>query len=396
MELTTPATRGSIATVAAVYAAQGLGFALMVTSFPAMKERYDLSDTLISLLLLSIALTAAAGSLLANSLSIRFNSRRATLIGLTLQAVGLATIATAPVLGLFAAGVVIYGVGLGTIDAASAMQGVLAQRGRALPLLGRFFAINTVAAIVATLLMSVALGTQLGAPVALGFAAVVMVAIALLGRRGLLPEHAARTVSRERASRLPLRPILIFGTLMFAAFAADSAVSSWSGVYLGSALDAAPSVTPLGYGVYLVFVLGSRLTVDFLSRRMRESTIAIGALSIGAAGFAVIAFVPALPAAMIGLALVGTVAGALVPITFTVAGRAIPERSDELIARVNLFQYAGSIVGAVLTGLVGEGIGLGLAFLLPLAALVIAIPAAASILHSLRSRGRTELAVEVG
>ncbi|MCU1404516.1 MAG: transporter [Glaciihabitans sp.] len=372
-----PASRVSIVVVGATYAAQGFGFALMVTSFPAMKLRFDLSDSLVSVLLLSVAITAAVGSILANYVSVRQNSKTAMLLGLGCQVLGLAVIGSGLPLPFYVVGVVVYGVGLGAVDAAAAMQGVLAQRGRERPLLGRFFAVNTLASITATLLMAAVLGVGMSASFALLVAAGVDVLVIFGGSRMLLPEHASRSTStRVRAEPLPLRPILIFGTLIFAAFTADSAVSSWSSVYLGSDLGVSPAMAPLGYGVYLVFVLLSRVGVDYLSRRIRGSTLALAALALGTIGCAAVALLPSFAGAMIGFALIGTVAGSLVPITFTAVGRALPARSDELVARVNLFNYAGGIVGAVLTGLVGDGLGLGLAFLLPLVVLALAAPAA--------------------
>lgn len=371
-----PASPVSIAAVGAVYAVQGLGFAMMVTSFPAMKDRYELSDTLVSILLLSLALTAAAGSMLANVISVRRNSRMAVLVGLALQALGLATVGSGLPLEAYVLGVVIYGVGLGAIDASSAMQGVLAQRGRERTLLGRYFAVNTLAAITATIVMSTVLGAEMDVTTALLSLAVVNIAVAVVGSRTLIPEHAARSTSQARAGRLPWRPVLILGALIFAAFTADSAVASWSSVYMDGTLDVLPATAPLAYGAYLVVVLVSRLSVDFFSRRVSTSTLALGALAIGVPGCALVAFMPTLPAALIGFALIGVVAGALVPVTFTAAGLVSAERSDELVARVNLFNYAGAIVGAVATGLIGESIGLGLAFLLPLVALVAVVPAA--------------------
>lgn len=368
-------SRVSIVAVGAVYAVQGFGFALMVTSFPAMKGRYELSDTLVSLLLLSLALTAAAGSVVANVISVRRNSRVAVLAGLTLQVLGLATIGSGLPVPVYVAGVLVYGVGLGAIDASSAMQGVLAQRGRERTLLGRYFAVNTLASIAATIVMSTLLGAAMDVTIALLSLAVVNLAVIVIGSRTLIPEHAARSTTRVRAGRLPWRPVLILGALIFAAFTADSAVSSWSAVYLSDTLEVASAATPLAYGAYLVVVLISRLSVDFFSRRVSTGTLALGALLIGAPGCALVAFVPSFPAALIGFALIGVVAGALVPVTFTAAGRVLPDRSDELVARVNLFNYAGAIIGAVATGLIGEVVGLGLAFLLPLVALVAVVPA---------------------
>ena len=46
--------------------------------------------------------------------------------------------------------------------------------------------------------------------------------------------------------------------------------------------------------------------------------------------------------------------GVLVPLAFSPAGEVVPERSDEVIARVNVFNYAGAVAGAVVPGLLGE------------------------------------------
>ena len=58
------------------------------------------------------------------------------------------------------------------------------------------------------------------------------------------------------------------------------------------------------------------------------------------------------------------------PLAFTSAGALAPARSDEIIARVNLFNYAGAVLGAVLLGLLADSPGLGVAFLLPAVLLV--------------------------
>lgn len=59
----------------------------------------------------------------------------------------------------------------------------------------------------------------------------------------------------------------------------------------------------------------------------------------------------------------------LVPVAFGAAGELDPAHSDQVVARVNLFTYAGAILGAVVLGLLADGPGLGPAFLLPAAAL---------------------------
>ncbi|MCX5071180.1 hypothetical protein OHA84_35520 [Streptomyces sp. NBC_00513] len=54
----------------------------------------------------------------------------------------------------------------------------------------------------------------------------------------------------------------------------------------------------------------------------------------------------------------------------------LPARSDEVIARVNIFNYAGAVTGAVVPGLLGTGAGLRLGFVAPALALLLVLPLA--------------------
>ena len=58
----TPTARHSRTAVTAAYAAQGLGYAVVVTSLPLFKERYDVDDTAVALIVLLVCVTAAGGS----------------------------------------------------------------------------------------------------------------------------------------------------------------------------------------------------------------------------------------------------------------------------------------------------------------------------------------------
>ncbi|WP_306207277.1 MFS transporter [Actinoplanes sp. RD1] len=368
------ATRSTaVVTVALAYALQGLGYAVIVTALPSFKDRTGIGDTTVSAVLLGVCVTAALGSLLADLVAVRRSSRHGVLLGFAVQAVALVVVAFAPGLALFVAAVLAYGLGLGVVDAASNMQGVLVQRGLETPLLGRFYAAYTTATIAGALAMSGAIATGGGATVALLLAAgAQLVLVALAGAR-LDPSRAAHAAHDEPADRTPLnrRAIVVVGLVVLAAFTVDSAVSSWSTVHLDG-LGAAAALAPLGYVAYQGGVLLARLATDRLVRRSGPATVMSAALVAGVLGGLVVAFVPGPGAAIAGFTLSGLAVGALVPIAFGLAGRIEPGRSDEVVARVNLFNYAGAVLGAVGVGLV---IGTPLAFLLPVVLLATAIPA---------------------
>ncbi len=385
-------TRTRVA-VAATYVAQGFGYATVVTALPGLKARTGIDDAAISVVLLVGALLAAAGSVTAERIARRRSSRTAVVVGLLAQAVGLALVTTAtsvpPLVGAF----VVFALGLGMVDASGNMQGVALQHRVGRPLMSTLFACLTAAAIAAALVQSgfARLGTTTGAVAALLVASGVAATIALVARPALVrtdvagvgvtadrvagPDGrgAAPTASsgaRRPRTPLPRTGIWLFGAMVAVAFVVDSAVSSWSTVYLHDWLDASPSVAPLGYAAYQGAVLVARLAGDPLVRRYGRDRVAAPTVVVAAIGLAVVGLVASPVAAVVGFALAGVGAGTLVPLAFSAAGELAPDRLDEVVARINLFNYAGALVGAVVIGLLSELTGLGPAFLVPALLLV--------------------------
>lgn len=364
--------------VSAAYAAQGLGYAVVVTSLPALKARQDVDDTVVSMLVLGVALAAAAGSVLANLVAVRFGSRAALALGLVIQAVALPVIAVPTPFAGFAAAFAVFGIGLGCVDAAAAMQGVAVQRAYGRHLLGGFFAAATAAAIAGALLVSLVAASALAAGIALTCAAVIALGAGIVvARTGLRETPVDEALPRAERARLPRAGIWVFGLVVLAVFVADSAVSTWSTVYLQDDLAALAWIAPLGYAAYQAVVLVTRLVTDRLVTAIGRRRLVAIAASVSALGCAIVAFIPVPGAALAGFALAGASAGVLVPVTFSAAGELDPRHSDQVIARVNLFNYAGAILGAVVVGLLADAPGLGPAFLLPavaLAAVLFAVP----------------------
>lgn len=359
--------------------AQGLGYAVIVTSLPALQIRQGIEDPdVVAFLILGVALAAAVGSVIANAVAVRWGSRAALAFGLIVQAIALPVIAFPTPFAVFAASFVVFGIGLGCVDAAAAMQGVAVQRGYGRHLLGSFFAAATAAAIGGALLVSAVALTATAAGIALMSAAVIALGVAVIGIRFFAREVPIDEAlpAAERA-KLPRAGIWVFGLVILAVFVADSAVSTWSTQYLQIDLGTLAWVAPLGYAVYQAVVLVTRLVTDRLVPLVGRGRLVGIAASVSALGCLIIALLPFPVAALVGFALAGVSAGVLIPVTFGAAGELAPEHSDQVIARVNLFNYAGAILGAVVIGLMADWPGLGPAFLLPavaLAAILFAVP----------------------
>ncbi|HEX5200298.1 MFS transporter [Paractinoplanes rhizophilus] len=381
--------------IGAGYAAQGFGYAAVVTALPAFKERQGIDDGFVSVILLLVCVAAAGGSILADKAAARWGSRYALSGGLLAVAAGLGLTTFPTPTPIFTVILIAYGIGLGAVDASLSMQGVLVQARLGRSVMSRLFAAYTAAAITAALLMSGFAASGGGAALAVGAAAVLAAGVVVLGFSSLEPaktvmpdlvgstrhggtghentghEGTGHEGSRRDSTR---HVVLVCGAFIFTAFLADSAVSTWSSVYLDDSLLASAAVVPLGYAAYQAAVLISRLVGDHVVPRAGRGAAAAGSLLICAVGCGIVVAVPAVVPAIIGFALAGIGVGILVPLAFSAAGEATPGHSDEVIARVNLFNYGGALLGAVLLGALSEPIGLRTAFLIPVIGLLATVP----------------------
>jgi predicted MFS family arabinose efflux permease len=370
-----PRDRQARRATAAAYVVQGLCFAAVLTRVPALKDKFGFSDGELSLILLAVPVVAGAGSVLAGSLAARLGSAAVLRVagpGVCVAMLAIGAAGTRPLLFLSVAA---FGLVIGAVDATMNMQGVAVQRRYGRSLLMSFHAGWSMAGIASSL--ATAGSERIKVPLLAGIAVVsaVGVAIALAAGPSLLRRDEERASAPEPsmpAVRLPWRPIVLIGIAVTINYIAESATSNWSAVYLHDALDGSTSVAALGLGAYLTCQVVGRIWADGVVGRFGPvRTVAVGAL-IGAAGMAIVVAAPGPAVGITGFAVVGVGLSVVVPQSFSAADAVDPTGSGLAIARVNLFNYVGFVVGAALIGAVAEGANLRLAFAIP-AVLVLGI-----------------------
>ena len=97
---------------------------------------------------------------------------------------------------------------------------------------------------------------------------------------------------------------------------------------------------------------------------------------VGAAGLLLVIAAPGVAAATAGFALAGAGLGLIAPLCFSAAGALAPDHADAVIARLNVFNYVGTLLGAVLVGAIGSATSFRIGFLVPVA-LVLTVAALA-------------------
>ncbi|MDC7121450.1 MFS transporter [Cellulomonas fimi] len=378
----TAARRARVATSGG-FATQGFVYALLLTSLDQFKDRYGVDDGQITLVVLGVCALAAVGTLVADRVARgRAGSRGALATGLCVLVSAVAVVSTAPSFAVLALGFAVYGLGLGLVDAGTNMQAVSVQRVYGRSLLTGFYAAWSVGGIAGAVLVSVTAGRTPVEPVAfvlwsgilVAAAAAVLVASAGWhpGRAGGAAADPTGDVSTDVGGRVPWGPVLLLGLGVVAYYVADTAVSTWSTIYLGDVLAATARVAPLGYAAYLATTLVSRVAGDPLVRRHGRAVVVRVAAVVGAIGLTLVVVAPGTPVALLGFAVTGAGLGVIAPLCFSAAGALAPGHADAVVARLNIFNYVGAVLGGVLVGAIGSGSTLRVGFVVPVL-LVVAV-----------------------
>ncbi|MFI6818609.1 MFS transporter [Nonomuraea sp. NPDC050328] len=360
----TPRDRQARIATFVVYAVQGLSFATLLVQVANLQNRHGLSEGELTLLLLIVPVLAGVGSVLAGSLAGRLGSRRVLRLAQPLVAVAVAGAGFAPNVPLLLPALVLFGLGVGAVDAGMNMQGVAVERRYARPVLNGFHCLWSLASVLGALWVS---ATAESLPMGVIMAAPMVLAVAgsLYAGPRLCPPEEETVPAAAGPRTFPWRAIVPLCLAMAFLYVGDAVISNFNSVYMEDVLLASPAVVPLAYAAYQATTLLVRLGGDLAVRRYGPAAIVRVGGAVATLGFAGIVLAQNQPLGIVAFGLTGIGLAVVAPQSFSAAGRLDPTGSGVAIAVVNLFNYVGFILGAML-GLVAELTSLRVAFAVPL------------------------------
>ncbi|MEU2358741.1 MFS transporter [Streptomyces misionensis] len=371
----TDVLRRGRASLAFGFFAQGVTFALLVTRIPAIQDRYGISDALLPVFLAAVPVLAGAGSVATEQLVKRVRPSR--LLRWSQPVVLLALLGTGAggqgQLAAVAVALGVFGLAVGALDASMNMLGVSLQRAYGRSIMLSFHAAYSLGGIVGASLAWAGAHWQLALWVSYLPVVAVLLPATLVGSRGYVDGDPAPVAAGSGGGGVVFRLLLPLCLVMTFAYIGDSTVSNWSAKYLKDVLGGSEQLATVPYNVYMVTTLAGRALGDFGVRRFGAvAVVRLGAL-LAAGGFAVVATAPGAWLGMLGFTLLGLGLCVLVPQTFAAAGRLFPGASDAAVARLNIFNYVGFLVGSPLVGAVGDAWSYRGAMLLPMVLVLVTL-----------------------
>ncbi|WP_299724878.1 MFS transporter [uncultured Tateyamaria sp.] len=376
--MTPPSNRATWMAVSAMFILNGALYGIWASRIPAMAVRHDLDAGALGLLLLLLAGGAIAAFPLAGRFADRFGAAMITLRIAVAYTVALALTALAPNVASLAFALMIFGATHGAMDVAMNTWAGEAERHIARPVMSSFHAMFS-------------LGAGLGA--ASGFAAehwgvgiplhfivtgagvaVVTLAFARIG----WVSPTRDSLSDTPLFPLPKGPLIAVGLIAFCTSMGEGAMVDWSALLLIETAGVTAAHAALGYSVFSVAMVITRLLGDQATRAFGPTPTARVAGVIATLGAVSAVASTSYGVTLVGFALMGIGYAVIMPLAFSRAARDPHLPPGTAIASVSTLGYGGLLLGPPLIGFVAHATTLrtGFGLLAVLAALIVVLAGA--------------------
>ncbi|KOY50403.1 MULTISPECIES: MFS transporter [unclassified Streptomyces] len=353
---------------------QGVTFALLVTRIPAIQDRYGISDGLLPAFLAAVPVLAGVSSVATEHLVKRVGPASVLRWAQPLVLLSLLGVGAGSQMWHVAVALGTFGLSVGALDASMNMLGVSLQRAYGRSIMLGFHAAYSLGGIVGASAAWAGAHWHLSLFASYLPAVVVLLPLALYGSRFYVGRRDIEDQVPEKGLGAGGFTLLLPLCLVMAcAYIGDSTVSNWSAKYLQDVLGSSEQLATVPYNVYMVTTLIGRAVGDLGVRRFGAvAVVRIGTL-VAAGGFAVVAAAPGAWVGMLGFTLLGIGLCVIVPQTFAAAGRLFPGASDTAVARLNIFNYVGFLIGSPLVGGIGDAWSYRGAMLVPMALVLVTL-----------------------
>jgi MFS family permease len=375
---------GARGVTATVFAAQGAAVAAVSTTVPAVESHLRVSPLMMTGLTLALALAAGAGSFAGLAAVRRFGPVAVMRLAVLTAAAALLSVAWAPGRIAASAAYVLFGLALGVIDVSANTRAATIERHYGRSILSSFYAAWSAAGVAAALLTAGV--SRLGWPIEYVLTAhAALVAVLALTVRShalgpALSSSGGLSSSGERLETARDVPdpkvwarLVPFGCVFLVAYVIDSTVSAWSTAYLHQTLAASLAAAPLAYAAYQAGTVTGRASADRMVRRIGPVAVVRAATLLTAVALAGLALAPSWPYAVGAAGCAGLGAAALIPLCVASAGRLRPSAPETVLARLNVFNYIGVLVGAGASGGLGATGHFRIAYAVPAALALILV-----------------------
>jgi MFS family permease len=360
--------------VVAAFALNGLLFGAWASRVPAFKASFDLSHGTLGLLLLALAGGAIISFPLAGVLSEKWGADRLTIRCSFVYAPALVVLAFAPTPLILAFALLVFGALHGAMDVSMNGWGAQVETRIRRSTMSVFHAMFSLGAGIgagsgyAALRLGLQPSWHFIIVAFLGGVLAITVMIRAVGAGVLVTKG-----EKKPLVAWPSPTLALVGLIAFAVSMGEGAMADWSAVFLRIAAGASEAQAALGYAVFSIAMVLTRLSGGIAVERFGPSktTRASAVTALGGVMLAIVG--QTVSTVLMGFALMGVGYAIVMPLVFSRAARDPDVAPGPALASVATLGYGGMLIGPPVIGFVAQITGMRMSFLVLAALTLLAV-----------------------
>jgi fucose permease len=357
-----------------------------VAQIPWAQERFDLSKSLMGLVLLAMSVGVILAFPVAGQLIVRRGSRRMVALGGTFCCAALVPVLLMPEPALLAVALFVLGTGSATMDVSMNSHGVAVEKTLRRPIMSSLHAGWAFGGMFGAGFAAAGTVLDVDARLVTATAAALMLALLAACLRRIGAGSAAEGEAAP-AFALPSRGVVVLAVIAFLVMITEGAMGDWGGIYLRQDAGAAAGLAALAFAAFAAGMTVGRLVGDAVTHRFGPLAVLRGGALLTGIPLTAFLVLGTPGTGLIGLFLVGLGVANGVPLMFSAAGRQPDTPPGPGIAAVSSMGSLGFLAGPPFIGFLADAVSL------PVALGTLLLGAASVFVLAERATGRATVGV---
>ncbi|WP_394993322.1 MFS transporter [Emticicia sp.] len=349
--------------VGMVFISVGFLFGNWATLIPFIKQKFELNDAQLGLLLLSLPLGATSMNPFSTYFINRFGMRNTTVVGLILLAATYVIPVSISYLPLVVLGLIIVGMCLSVTNVAMNTCVTSLEHQYKINIMSTCHGMFSAGLMFGSIAASILQGMQILPTYQMGAIGFIIIILVFLLRPTILSIHEEKiTESGGAKFILPKGALLLMILISLCTNVTEGTMADWTAVYMKDIVQTDAYFIGWGLAGYSMFMALGRFLGDALIPRFGGNNIIRAGGVIVALGILMAIFLPYTITTIIGFTMVGAGVSCAAPILYGSAARVPGMAKGAGLATMNTFSMAGFLAGPVIIGFISKSVNLPFAF----------------------------------
>ena len=348
---------------------------------PVIKERLQIGDNILGLLLLCIGVSAFVFMPIAGILNQKLGCKKMLQINIILFALILIIISSLNNIWSLVIFLLLFGSIMGTIDVTMNINSVIVEKLSKKRIMSSMHAFWSVGCFCSAGLFSILAKQGLDITMISIIHGIIIFIFCLIASPYFLTYKGA---NNEKPIAIPHGIVILFGILACISFLAEGAIMDWSGIFLTDTKNLELSLAGIGYAIFSVAMLIMRLIGDKVVQFLGEEKAVVLGSSLAGLGFLWIIIIDNFYLMLVGFVLLGLGAANIVPVLYSLLQYQKDMPINAAVTAVTCMGYTGVILGPAILGFIAQGIGIISVFYLLMILFIIQVVMAKYVFNRLK------------